>query len=91
MGLRITTRPRSGFVYYISPYLVSAGVKCLNSLGFNVTDSLFSAIHIVQALYYRHWFFIPTAALANIAEVLGWSARLWSSLNVNLETPFIMQ
>ncbi len=48
-------------------------------------------IHLTQAIYTRLWFMIPTAVLANIAEVLGWSARLWSSKNPPLLNPFLMQ
>ncbi|KAI0078296.1 RTA1-like protein [Panus rudis PR-1116 ss-1] len=48
-------------------------------------------IHLVQALYYRTWWLIPTACVAAIAEVIGWSARLWSSKNPLLLDPFLMQ
>ncbi|KIP03964.1 hypothetical protein PHLGIDRAFT_214753 [Phlebiopsis gigantea 11061_1 CR5-6] len=34
---------------------------------------------------------LPTAVLANITEVLGWSARLWSSKNPPAINPFLMQ
>ena len=34
---------------------------------------------------------IATAVFAGILEVLGWSGRLWSSQNVDLETPFMIQ
>lgn len=34
---------------------------------------------------------LPTAVLANIAEVIGWSARLWSSKNPPLIDPFLIQ
>lgn len=34
---------------------------------------------------------IPTAAFAGVIEILGWSGRLWSSRNVHLETPFMIQ
>ncbi|KIP03965.1 hypothetical protein PHLGIDRAFT_20109 [Phlebiopsis gigantea 11061_1 CR5-6] len=56
-----------------------------------VLFSISGIIHIIQGIHYRLWFLLPTAVLACIGEVLGWSARLWSSLNVDLETPFIMQ
>ncbi|KIM74097.1 hypothetical protein PILCRDRAFT_815278 [Piloderma croceum F 1598] len=37
------------------------------------------------------WWLLPTAVLAGVGEVLGWSARLWSSHNPLLNTPFLMQ
>lgn len=48
-------------------------------------------IHIVEAISTRLWFMLYTAALANLGEVLGWAARLWSNRNPTLQTPFIMQ
>lgn len=56
-----------------------------------MADRFLIVIHLIQGIHYRLWFLLPTAALACIGEVLGWIARLWSSLNVDLETPFIMQ
>ncbi|EKM48004.1 uncharacterized protein PHACADRAFT_266599 [Phanerochaete carnosa HHB-10118-sp] len=48
-------------------------------------------LHLIEAIHTRLWFMIPTAVLANIAEVIGWSARLWSSKNPPLIDPFLMQ
>ncbi|KZP33547.1 RTA1-domain-containing protein [Athelia psychrophila] len=50
-----------------------------------------SLIHLAQGIYYRMWWLFPTAILAGAAETLGWSARLWSSLNFLLDTPFMIQ
>ena len=50
------------------------------------------AIHLVQAIYYRMWWLFFTAVLAVSGEVLGWSARLWSSFDDGVsDTPFIIQ
>ena len=43
------------------------------------------------AVWYRMWWLIPTAVLAGMGEVIGWSGRLWSSLNLPLNTPFLIQ
>lgn len=48
-------------------------------------------IHLGQSTYYRMWWLLPTTVLAGVGEVLGWSARLWSSHNPLLHTPFLMQ
>ncbi|KAJ7728349.1 RTA1-domain-containing protein [Mycena metata] len=48
-------------------------------------------LHIGQATYYRTWWLLPTAALCGIGEVLGWSGRLWSSISLFAQTPFLMQ
>ncbi|KAJ7453396.1 RTA1-domain-containing protein [Mycena latifolia] len=37
-------------------------------------------LHVAQATYYRTWWLLPTAALCGVAELLGWSGRLWSSI-----------
>ncbi|KAI9433925.1 RTA1-domain-containing protein [Lactarius indigo] len=39
----------------------------------------------------RLWWLFPTAVLSGITEIIGWSGRLWSSLNPVLRTPFLMQ
>ncbi|KAI5998513.1 RTA-like protein [Pisolithus orientalis] len=37
------------------------------------------------------WWLIPTVVLADVLEILGWSARLWSSISPTLLTPFEIQ
>lgn len=44
-----------------------------------------------SAIYFKMWWLLPTATLAAIGEVVGWSGRLWSSINVLADTPFLMQ
>ncbi|KAI5999246.1 RTA1-like protein, partial [Pisolithus albus] len=50
-----------------------------------------TALHLYQSWRFRLWWLIPTVVLAGILEVLGWSARLWSSINPTLLTPFEIQ
>ena len=48
--------------------------------------------HLVEAIYFKLWWLLPTAVLAGLGEILGWSARYWSSLNDGiLQTPFLIQ
>ncbi|KDQ58324.1 hypothetical protein JAAARDRAFT_176226 [Jaapia argillacea MUCL 33604] len=58
---------------------------------FVVLFSVSTLLHILQATRYRMWWLFPTAVLAGLAEVLGWSGRLWSSQNVTLLNPFLIQ
>ncbi|KAG2078712.1 RTA1-domain-containing protein [Suillus decipiens] len=58
---------------------------------FVVSYSISTAIHMGQALKYKLWWMIPTATLSGVLEILGWSARLWSSRRPELLTPFEMQ
>jgi hypothetical protein len=53
--------------------------------------ALSTLIHIGQMFRYRLWWLLPTVVLAGVAEVLGWSARLWSSKNPLLNNPFLIQ
>ncbi|TFY55330.1 hypothetical protein EVG20_g9360 [Dentipellis fragilis] len=53
--------------------------------------SLTTSIHILQAGYFHLWWLFPTAVLAGICEIIGWSARLWPSENPTLVTPYLMQ
>ncbi len=48
-------------------------------------------LHVAQAIWTRLWFMFPTAVLANVAEILGWAARLWSAKNPSLVNPYLMQ
>ncbi|KAJ4493559.1 RTA1 like protein-domain-containing protein [Lentinula edodes] len=40
---------------------------------------------------FRTWWTIPTMVFAGLLEVLGWSARLWSSKSPSLLSPYEMQ
>ncbi|KAJ7605168.1 RTA1-domain-containing protein [Roridomyces roridus] len=48
-------------------------------------------LHLGQAVYFKTWWLLPTAVLCGIGEVIGWSARVWSSINPFSDTPFLMQ
>ncbi|KAH7101350.1 hypothetical protein BKA62DRAFT_703530, partial [Auriculariales sp. MPI-PUGE-AT-0066] len=51
---------------------------------------LTTCIHSVQAARFRLWWMVPTAVFCGLGEILGWSGRLWSSMNPALLTPFLM-
>ncbi|WVQ94664.1 hypothetical protein IAU59_001744 [Kwoniella sp. CBS 9459] len=61
------------------------------ALAYIVLFSISAAVHAVQAWRYKYWIIYPTLVLGALTEVLGWSARYWSSQNVTLLTPFLMQ
>jgi hypothetical protein len=50
-----------------------------------------AVLHCFQAWRSKYWIVYPTLVLGALTEVLGWSARYWSSQNVLLLTPFLMQ
>jgi len=50
-----------------------------------------TTLHIVQATYFRMWWLLPTVVLCGFGELIGWSARLWSSNSPTLFTPFAME
>ncbi|KDQ16597.1 hypothetical protein BOTBODRAFT_30518 [Botryobasidium botryosum FD-172 SS1] len=56
-----------------------------------VLFSLTGILHLIQAIWTRRWWLIPTVVVCAIGEVIGWSGRLWSSQNSTLRTPFLMQ
>ncbi|KAG1737971.1 RTA1 like protein-domain-containing protein [Suillus lakei] len=58
---------------------------------FVVLYSISTVLHLGQALKFRLWWMLPTATFAGVLEVLGWSARLWSSKSPRLLTPYEMQ
>ncbi|KAJ7093416.1 RTA1 like protein-domain-containing protein [Mycena belliarum] len=50
-----------------------------------------TVLHLGQAINYRVWWLLPTAFVSGLLEILGWSARLWSSYNPELLLPFEIQ
>ncbi|KAG2124043.1 RTA1 like protein-domain-containing protein, partial [Suillus clintonianus] len=58
---------------------------------FLVLYSISTVLHLGQAFKYKLWWMIPTATFAGVLEILGWSARFWSSQSPKLLTPFEMQ
>lgn len=58
---------------------------------FIVLYGLSTALHVGQAVHYRIWWLFITVILAGFAEILGWSARLWSSFSPWLLVPYEIQ
>ncbi|KAF9464056.1 RTA1-like protein [Collybia nuda] len=58
---------------------------------FIVLFSISTILHVGQAVFSRMWWLLPTAGLCGVMEILGWSARLWSSISPLMNTPFIIQ
>jgi len=58
---------------------------------FLVLFSVSSLAHMGQLVYYRMWWLIPTVCLCGLLEIIGWSARLWSSISPVLFSPYEMQ
>ncbi|KIK63717.1 hypothetical protein GYMLUDRAFT_448990 [Collybiopsis luxurians FD-317 M1] len=56
-----------------------------------VLYALSTVTHLVQAIWYRTWWMIPTACFCGILEILGWGARTWSSNSPGLAEPYEMQ
>ncbi|KAF9003011.1 RTA1 like protein-domain-containing protein [Cyathus striatus] len=68
-------------------YIPSEGV----AITFIVLFSLSTIIHLGQSAKYRVWWLLPTVCLCGVLEIIGWSARLWSSFTPAAKTPFEMQ
>ncbi|KAL7419921.1 hypothetical protein Q5752_005839 [Cryptotrichosporon argae] len=61
------------------------------AITFIVLFTVSAAVHCVQAWRARQWVIYPSLVLGALIEVLGWSGRLWSSKNLYLLTPYLMQ
>lgn len=48
-------------------------------------------IHLIQALQKRIWWLFPTVVTGGVAEIIGWSGRLWGSKNPTSMDPYLMQ
>lgn len=53
--------------------------------------ALSTLTHLGQALRSRRWYLIPTLVAGGVGEIIGWSARLWSSINILAVNGFLMQ
>ncbi|KAF9077442.1 RTA1 like protein-domain-containing protein [Rhodocollybia butyracea] len=58
---------------------------------FVVLFSISTLAQLIQGLYARHWFILPTIVLGGCGEILGWAARWWSNRNPNNGEPFTIQ
>jgi len=56
-----------------------------------VLFSISTIAHTVQSILGRLWFLILTMVVCGFGEILGWSGRLWSSINPPLDQPFQIQ
>jgi hypothetical protein len=56
-----------------------------------MTEDRPTVLHFGQAIRFRMWWLLPTAVLAGLAEIIGWSGRLWSSKNPLSLDPYLMQ
>ncbi len=52
---------------------------------------LSTVAHTAQSILGRLWFLIVTIVVCGLGEILGWSGRLWSSINPPLDQPFQIQ
>ncbi|KAJ6513948.1 hypothetical protein DFH09DRAFT_1099820 [Mycena vulgaris] len=52
---------------------------------------LSTILHIGQATYLRMWWLFPTVCLCGVRELIGWSARFWSSFSPSLHKTFMIQ
>ncbi|KAJ7446555.1 RTA1 like protein-domain-containing protein [Mycena latifolia] len=60
-------------------------------LSFLALFTISTVLHIAQAIRYRVWWLLPTAVVSGLLEILGWSARLWSSFSPLKLLPFEIQ
>jgi len=58
---------------------------------FIVLFSISTIIQAVEATYTQLYWLFPTVCIAGGLEIIGWSGRLWSSLNVDAKSPYLMQ
>ncbi|TFK66390.1 RTA1-domain-containing protein [Pluteus cervinus] len=68
-------------------YLVNESIAIL----FVVLFSVSTLAHTIQAIRSRIWWLLPTIVFTGIMEIVGWSGRLWSSLNQSKFTPYEIQ
>ncbi|EGO01240.1 hypothetical protein SERLA73DRAFT_179372 [Serpula lacrymans var. lacrymans S7.3] len=85
----------------ISSHLLARGDRSLGPYDYVPTKSvgitfvtlfaISTVAHFVQSIRFRTWWMLPTAVLCGIAELVGWSARLYSSGAPHAVVPFEIQ
>jgi len=53
--------------------------------------SITTIIHLCQGMWFHMWWVLPTAVIAGLGEIIGWTGRLWSSQNPLRLDPFLIQ
>lgn len=86
-----TDNPFEYYNYDSPDGLCDAGPTRWITILFIVLFGITTFLHVVQAVIYRKWFFLPTMATGGFGEVIGWVGRLWSSHNPDSFQAFVMQ
>ncbi|KAJ7859311.1 RTA1 like protein-domain-containing protein [Mycena olivaceomarginata] len=60
-------------------------------VSFVLLFTISTILHLGQSIRYRIWWLLPTAFFSGLLEILGWSARLWSSFSPTILLPFEIQ
>ncbi|KAJ6488851.1 RTA1 like protein-domain-containing protein [Mycena sanguinolenta] len=64
---------------------------CLTFLSSFGISTVLSQLRFGQALLYRAWYMLPTAAFCGILEIVGWVSRLSSSKDPHVLLPYEIQ
>ncbi|EJD50224.1 RTA1-domain-containing protein [Auricularia subglabra TFB-10046 SS5] len=75
--------PQQDSPYHYTPTEYVCGI-------FVALFALSTFIHLGQAIRYKLWWLLATAVLCGVGETIGWSARLWSSLDIAARDPFLI-
>ncbi|KAK0470203.1 RTA1 like protein-domain-containing protein [Desarmillaria tabescens] len=86
-GKSLLIYPTSFVLTCFYGYVPDRGISILFLILFSVS----TLIHTGQAVFSHAWWLLATAVLCGFLEILGWSARLWSSSNPDLPDPYEMQ
>lgn len=62
-----------------------------NTVAYLVVFSLLTAAHFGLAIKYKYWSAFVTMVTGGLLEILGWAGRRWSSENLGIWDPFLMQ
>ncbi|KAF8595570.1 RTA1-domain-containing protein [Ceratobasidium sp. AG-I] len=58
---------------------------------FLVLFGITTATHLLEAIFFRSWYMIPTLVLCGFCEVLGWAGRYWGHVSPHNGDAFMMQ
>ena len=79
-------------VTFVVLFSLLTSMSCSLSLSRKKPLTLLSpVIHLIQALHKRMWWLFPTVVTGGVAEIIGWSGRLWGSKNPTSMEPYLMQ
>ncbi|KAG0684311.1 hypothetical protein C6P40_004573 [Pichia californica] len=65
--------------------------KLASGIGYVIVFSIFYTINLIECVYYHQWWFLNTWGIGLLLEIIGYSGRIWYTINDNSSKAYIME